>query len=115
MAEYDPKTCVTAGELRSIGLPIPDSIPDVAYIPHYGITAKLIRISGDDADGEFDAVVDVTFVEPFRWISLKLVVEGGTRDDESTVETREAAAPVEDLPNRRFPSWLLDTWNKDGK
>lgn len=31
--EYDSEKCVTAGELRQLGIPIPEGIPDVAWVP----------------------------------------------------------------------------------
>ena len=35
--KYDPATCITAGELRSMGMKIPDTVPDCGWIPRFGI------------------------------------------------------------------------------
>lgn len=35
--EYNPNTCLTAGYLRSIGVPLPDSVADRSFIPRSAV------------------------------------------------------------------------------
>lgn len=71
--EYDPETCVTAGELRARGITLPDSIPDVGWAPRSSvhISPCVTRIEGDTLHVEWT----VTFEEVFRWISCKVEIK----------------------------------------
>lgn len=63
---------ITAGELRALGLPVPDSIPDEA-----GVDRSTISWSIDGAHEEGDRVVVAATLHinvPFEWIHIRFVV-----------------------------------------
>lgn len=67
--EYDPNTCVTAGELRARGIPIPDTIPDVGWIPRHGLHLGESEVTVDEKEVAH-INVSLTFPYPFRWINM---------------------------------------------
>lgn len=70
--EYDPKTCITAGELRAMGCSIPSTIPDCGWVHrsavHFGESTS--KLEGDDL------IIDlsVSFDESFRWVEVKVAL-----------------------------------------
>jgi hypothetical protein len=62
---YDPTTCVTAGVLRSKGVPVTSDIPDHAWIPKQAV--ELIEKQENSEDGEPLYSLDVRFRAPFTW------------------------------------------------
>lgn len=69
MKEYDPKTCVTAGELRHAGLVITESIPDCAWVPRTALKfSQLSALSTED--GRIHLGANVAFDHPFQWIKI---------------------------------------------
>jgi hypothetical protein len=67
---YDPDLHVTAGELRGMGVPIPEDIPDCGWVPKESFRVGL----GDPKqrkDGEWPLDITVTYIftEPFRWVA----------------------------------------------
>jgi hypothetical protein len=70
MEEYDPKTCITAGELRAARVEVPDSIPDCGWVPKASIR---LGVPEGSVDGDGNLVINtpVEFTEPMRWISFK--------------------------------------------
>lgn len=72
-SEYDPATCVTAGELREIGIPVPVSLPDVAWCPR---SALRWACQGAETgpDSSWSLKLAVTFTEPMRWLQVDFTV-----------------------------------------
>lgn len=70
--EYDEKTCITAGELRGLGIRLPEDIPDVAWVPRIALVFKpgKGRVEGD----KLLVDVGVEVLAPFRWVSVDLVI-----------------------------------------
>lgn len=75
ITEYDPKTCITAKELRECKISIPESIPDCAWCPRasllFGGDPKVkitesgeVRMTG----------VEVVFTMPLQWINLTISI-----------------------------------------
>jgi hypothetical protein len=62
---YDPATCVTAGMLRSKGIPVTSDIPDHAWIPRAAV--EPIQKQENSDDGEPLYSLDVIFHAPFTW------------------------------------------------
>ena len=62
---YDPATCVTAGTLRSKGLPVTSDIPDHAWIPKAAV--ELVQFEANGEDGEPIYGLDAKFHAPFTW------------------------------------------------
>jgi len=70
---YDPKCCITAQELRSMGLPISQTIPDCAWIRG---SYKAAEASSPDFDPDaapadilyIDISIDFQKVFPSRWV-----------------------------------------------
>lgn len=71
--EYDPATCVTAGELRELGFPIPASIPDVAWCLRSSLVPKLKDVQG--SDGEYTIHFTIEFMKPLEWIQMDFVID----------------------------------------
>lgn len=73
--EYDEVTCVTAGELRAMGLAVPASIPDVGWVPRSAvqITHGRPRLDADGVTLHIESTV--TFAVPFRWVEAAVRVE----------------------------------------
>lgn len=69
--EYDEATCVTAGELRAMGIAIPESTPDVAWVRRCDLRFTP-GTSSLDSEGIFKMVFNVEIVGPFQWITLNL-------------------------------------------
>jgi hypothetical protein len=71
---------VTAGELRDGGVEVDAQIPDCAWVHKSAVQAKAVLVEDDeyeyDESGEgdnsmFQATVDVSFSEPFRWFEVR--------------------------------------------
>ncbi len=74
--EYDPETCITAGELRAQGFHIPESIPDAGWIPRLSMKVESVAPRGEPNDERrIDFSMMVSFSEPFRWIKIDAVIE----------------------------------------
>lgn len=77
ITEYDPATCITAGELRAMGMPIPGHIPDCGWIPRWSmrITATTPEHSPKDIAANILRVdLGTSFLVPFRWVELSAIV-----------------------------------------
>lgn len=66
---YDPEACVTAFELRAAGIPVPDSIPDVAWIRHEHVKYNIYGVYGLDTD-KVTVDIGVTFLSDFQWVKV---------------------------------------------
>ena len=79
MREYNPKTCVTAGELRAMGIPIPERVPDVGWIPRTAMrwtgAAPGATTEEEKAQGILNLSLEVRFTEPFQWIDVEFDVK----------------------------------------
>lgn len=64
---------VTAGELRALGIPIPERIPDVARVPR-----SAIRTEVEDAEEQGDGAIRITityrFDATFEWIEASFTI-----------------------------------------
>lgn len=73
---YDQETQLTAQELRSVGLPIPATIPDPAVISRaalrYGLEPGGITL---EEDGQIDVQIRLDFLESFRWSEQTIELE----------------------------------------
>jgi hypothetical protein len=69
--EYNPLMCIEAGELRAMGIQIPDNIPDCAWTERWSIQWNSAEVK------EKEGIVScgITFTRPFRWISINLPKE----------------------------------------
>lgn len=67
--EYDPETCITAGELRKVGLiNLPDNVPDCAWIPRWAYELGVDECTeSDEEQGQVGIRMTVRFTQPFRW------------------------------------------------
>lgn len=73
--EYDERTCITAGELRALGLAIPASIPDPGWVRRASIRwlpGKCTSTAQDLREGRFSISMQAEFTEPFEWISIRV-------------------------------------------
>jgi hypothetical protein len=64
---YDPKNCITAGELRDIGVALPKEIPDCAWIPRLAMVTTFDSCSAEIDGLTLHAKVSVSFLVPFTW------------------------------------------------
>ena len=72
--EYDPATCVTAGELRRLGFPIPEGIPDVAWVPRMALLPAF-QSAVEGPDGKLNIVFNVQMAYPMRWLQVDFTVD----------------------------------------
>lgn len=72
--DYDPRTCITAGELREAGATLPEHIPDCAWVPRSAMRYSPGEATGDPSTGCFSIRLEVTFTEGFRWIEAKVEI-----------------------------------------
>jgi len=79
--EYDPRTCVTAGELRAAGLAIPDTIPDVGWVPRDSIMCGEPMPVYDET-GTVAVGLEVIFAVLFRWLKVDFTIEGAQNGDD---------------------------------
>ena len=70
---YDEITCVSAGELRAQGYPIPEDIPDCGWIPRGSM--KMEKIEAKMVEGVVKVNAILTFTEPFRWVQINLKLD----------------------------------------
>ena len=68
--EYDESTCITAGQLRAMGLDIKEYIPDCAWIPRYAMKISSGKVSGDPEKGMMNAQMNFEFTKSFTWYSV---------------------------------------------
>ncbi len=72
---YDPRTCLTAGEVRAIGVELPESVPDCAWVPRWAMRTELGKVTDGDTPGSVDMMIGISFSVPFTWIELKIEVD----------------------------------------
>ena len=77
IGKYDPRTCITARELRECGIPVPESIPDVAWVARSDIRLTVGEGGRSDPDGKITLNLDVNFLAPLEWIEVDLVIGAG--------------------------------------
>ncbi|WP_441280602.1 hypothetical protein [Tardiphaga sp. 862_B3_N1_1] len=73
--DYDPDTCITAAELRAMGLEVHPNVPDVGWVPRAAMrmSAEAAEHTPEDiAAGLLKMDMSVTFTAPFRWIELNV-------------------------------------------
>lgn len=69
--KYDPETCLTAGELREVGVIVEESIPDNAWVPRACIEFEGVKVQKLEGDqNAMNATINVQLTEPFRWIEI---------------------------------------------
>jgi hypothetical protein len=68
-----PKTY--AGELRAMGLGIPEGIPDCAWVPAASIQWVMDGIPESQPDGRFTIQASATFTEAFQWVRVSGTIE----------------------------------------
>lgn len=74
MVEYNPNTCITAGELRSMGIPIPESIPDCGWVSRHAIEFKEKSCIETKEYGKLKFEFDVKVHEPFHWVTATFTI-----------------------------------------
>ena len=63
---------ISAGELRSMGLDIVDSIPDCATIPRWAMKTTVGEVSGDPEKNLLTVDFQIVFEQPFEWVTVKI-------------------------------------------
>ena len=77
MIEYDETTCITAKELRTMGVTISDDVPDCAWIPRSSLIPdpESLILKTDPCDStRFTGTFLLIPTEPFRWIETSFEV-----------------------------------------
>jgi hypothetical protein len=73
---YDPETCITAGELRALRVPVPSHIPDVAWTLRGSLqSVPESTIVEVDEDGKVHYSCEWTFIYPFHWVTVDVELE----------------------------------------
>lgn len=65
---------ITAGELREMGLPIPESIPDCASIPRSAMKWTVVDAATTADDKTVVLKLNVAFTANFEWVQLDIVL-----------------------------------------
>jgi len=73
--KYDSETCYTAGELRDMGTEIPESIPDCAWIPKWGLVIERCEAEYGDQEGGIKFQYTSRLLVPFQWVSMGVVIK----------------------------------------
>jgi hypothetical protein len=72
---YDPQKHITAGELRQVGITIPEHVPDCAWTPRHAISFGEVAVDrGTDPD-VMNVSVDVELGRPFLWTRVEVEVD----------------------------------------
>jgi len=74
--KYDPHTCLTAAELRGMGLTVPD-VPDAAWVPRSSVRFGEVKAVEPDTPNPTSVSVEfsVSFTEPFRWVEIDIPIK----------------------------------------
>ena len=73
LTDYDPASCVLAGELRGMGMVIPGHVPDAAWVPRSCVVVT--RSGVFQEPGGLMCVVEFRITGPFRWVSVSVDVK----------------------------------------
>lgn len=76
--EYNEQICITAGELREMGVDVPDRIPDCVWIPRWSMRMDAEGQEPTAAEceqGILKAKVIITFTQPFQWVSVDFTLK----------------------------------------
>lgn len=71
---------VTAAELRERGIPVPDQIPDVAWVPRWSVRWTDPKCELGDTPHSIRLRMTVDFLVPFRWVELLVELPGRLRN-----------------------------------
>lgn len=73
MSEYNAATCVTAGELRAMGISVDAAVPDVGWVPRTAVEYGAPDVAVDPNDRRcVITTIPVTFHAPWRWVEGKI-------------------------------------------
>lgn len=70
--DYDPTTCITAGELRSQGNGVPANIPDCAWIPKNAVHVAYALPTSDAESGILQLGGTVTYSAQFQFFKVEM-------------------------------------------
>lgn len=73
-ARYDPRTCVTAGELRESGINIPCGIPHCAWVRRASMSLDAVDFQGH-SDGSLSCEIAMKFTEAFQWVDVTFKIQ----------------------------------------
>ena len=84
--EYDPKICITAGELRErMAMNIPEDVPDCAWVPRIAVYMGAFDVVPVKQETDGNGMVDTTanvqihirtqieILAPFQWFTATLI------------------------------------------
>lgn len=69
--ERDP-TKLYAGDLRCLGIEIPDSIPDCAHVDRSSVVFRGPDFEPATDDGLLRGTISVIFTAPFEWVTVTM-------------------------------------------
>ena len=93
--DYDPRLHVTAGELRKLGVELPEKIPDVAWVPRAALRFGKPEAEMDGEDS-MTVTVPVEALEAFRWVRIEFTVPEEQREDlDETLEEMAEAGEID--------------------
>lgn len=90
--EYNELLHITAGELRAMGLAIPENIPDVGWVPRSSITMEPVFETPrrDVEQGIMRAKIGTEFTRPFQWIEFTFTQDANAKDNDCDGESDNA-------------------------
>jgi len=90
--KYSKDTCVTAGELRDVGLNIDENIPDDAWVPRDSVelSEPVVSIVGATSlDGMAYIPVHVSFSKPFKLTKKDALLRKWKKEDAADDKRKE--------------------------
>lgn len=78
--EYDSVSCITAQELRKMGVAIPGDVPDCGWVPRCAVSYGLAD-QGKVEDSKITCSLTIRILAPFRWFEVRGEVETGQRNE----------------------------------
>lgn len=75
MSDFNPDTCITAGQIRAMGGTIPDTVPDCAWVhrKHMKVAFEPAE-AGEGLEVHLNAII--TFTAPMEWVTVPIRVTG---------------------------------------
>lgn len=71
--KYDSTICITAEELRDIGIEVPETIPDCAWVPRWALRFSVGEVVAVDAT-RYTTNCRIGFAQPFRWVESEVTL-----------------------------------------
>ncbi len=66
----DENARVSAGELREMGVAVPEDVPDCGWVPRASLRIGDVTSASLGENGLPNLHISIEFTEPFRWVEV---------------------------------------------